>query len=368
MKIPLLDLSLQAAPIEAELQAAIQRVVRSTGFVGGPEIPSFERAFAEYCGTSFAIGCGNGTDALEMSLRAVGVGKGDRVITVSHTFIATVEAIVNVGAEPVLVDVNPQTLVMDLVAVRAALKAYANVRAIIAVHLYGNMVPMDDLVTIAREHGCAVIEDAAQAHGARYRERRAGAWGELATFSFFPGKNLGAFGDAGAIITSDETLQQHVAKQRDHGRREKYTHDSFGRNSRLDPLQAAILSVKLPHLEGWNVARRKVAGRYAELLPSSLTRVAATPGCEPVFHQYVVQHERRDELRQALAEAGIDAGVHYPLPVHQQPAWNNEGLPALSLPVTEAAAKRVLSLPIFPELTTAQLEHIADTLKAALQS
>ncbi len=366
MKIPLLDLKLQHASLAPRIEEAIAKVLASTSFVGGPPIAEFERAFATYCETRHAIGCGNGTDALEMALHALGVGKGDRVVTVSHTFIATVEAIVNVGAEPVLVDVDPQTLVMDTNALAETMAKVDGVRAIIPVHVYGNMVAMDRVVEIGRRHGAAIIEDAAQAHGARYRGKRAGTFGDLATFSFFPGKNLGALGDAGALITSDDELARRVSALRDHGRREKYVHDSFGRNSRLDPLQAAVLSVKLPALDGWNAGRRAVAARYDQALPPSLTRVATTPECEHVYHQYVVRHSRREALREALAAAQIDSGVHYPVPVHLQPAWRAHGFPEVSLPHTERACEEVFSLPIFPELNSEQQGRIVRVLSDAL--
>lgn len=366
MRIPLLDLKQQIQGVEPALHEAMEEIIASTAFVGGAVVSEFEREFAAYCEAPFAIGCGNGTDALEMALDALGVGKGDRVVTVSHTFIATVEAIVSVGAEPVLVDVDPGTLVMDLNALERALDRESGIRAIIPVHLYGNMVPMDGLMALADKHRIPVIEDTAQAHGARYLGRRAGTFGQVATFSFFPGKNLGAFGDAGAVVTRDPDVRAKLAARRDHGRREKYKHDFFGRNSRLDPLQAAVLRVKLPHLDTWNEGRRRVAARYHELLPREVERVQVTPSCEPVYHQYVVRHPLRDKIRAGLAEAGIDAGVHYPIPVHKQPAWRARGFKEITLPVTERAADEVLSLPVYPELSDAQIARVVEAIKSSL--
>lgn len=366
MTIPLLDLRQQQASLGSALKEAIDKVIESTAYVNGPAVGEFETAFAAYCGAHHAVGCANGTDALEIALVALGIGRGDRVVTVSHTFVATVEAIVNVGAEPVLIDVDPATLVMDPRALERALAETEGVRAIIPVHLYGGMVAMDQVVAIARKRGLAIIEDSAQAHGARYRGQRAGSFGDLATFSFFPGKNLGALGDAGAIVTSDHELHRRAAAFRDHGRTEKYLHQRMGRNSRLDSLQAAVLTTKLGFLDRWNAGRRAVAARYDATLPRAVGRVAVTEGCEHVYHQYVIRHAKRDVLRDALKEAGIASGIHYPVPVHRQPAWRDQGLPELSLPHTELACEEVLSLPVFPELTEAQQAHIVDVVRQAL--
>ncbi len=367
MIIPLLDLHQQHASMGSDLTNAIQRVVESGAFVNGPAVPEFERAFADYCGVPHAVGCGNGTDALELALEAVGVGRGDRVATVAHTFIATVEAILNVGAEPILVDVDPRTLVMSPEALERTLSTVPDIRAVVPVHLYGGMADIERIVQLARARDAAVVEDAAQAHGARFKGRRAGSFGDAATFSFFPGKNLGALGDAGALVTSNATIAARVAAVRDHGRREKYLHDVFGRNSRLDSLQASVLTAKLAYLDRWNAGRREVAARYDAALPAALGRVAITDGCEPVFHQYVVRQPKREALRQALSAAGVATGVHYPLPVHKQPAWKTRGLPDVSLPNTEAACKEVLSLPMFPELTAADQTRIGGLLEQALR-
>lgn len=366
MTIPLLDLKQQQASLGTALKEAIERVLASTAYVNGPAVAEFEEAFAAYCGTRHAIGCANGTDALEIALVALGIGRGDRVVTVSHTFVATVEAIVNVGAEPVLVDVDPATLLMDPKALDRVLGETERVRAVIPVHLYGGMVAMDHVLGIARKRGLAVIEDSAQAHGARYQGQRAGSFGDLATFSFFPGKNLGALGDAGAIVTSDDELHRRAAAFRDHGRTEKYLHQRMGRNSRLDSLQAAVLTTKLGFLDRWNEGRRAVAERYHATLPAAVGRVAVTDGCEHVYHQYVIRHPKREALRDALKEAGVASGIHYPVPVHRQPAWRDQGLPQLSLPHTELACEEVLSLPVFPELTEAQQSHIVEALGRAL--
>ncbi len=362
--IRFVDLEAQYWLIKEEIDAAIASVIERSAFVGGPDLSRFEAHFAEYCEVEHCVGVGNGTDALILALWGLGIGPGDEVITTTHTFIATVEAISRVGAHPVLVDVDPETYLIDPAAVEAAVTP--RTRAIIAVHLYGQPAPMDALVAIAERHGLALVEDAAQAHGARYEGRRVGSLGDVACFSFYPGKNLGAYGDGGAVVTRDGALAETVRKLSNHGRSEKYLHERVGTNSRLDGLQAAILDVKLVHLDAWNEARREVARAYeaalAELPGVVLPRVRED--AEPVWHLYVVQCPDRDGLRAHLADAGIASGIHYPIPVHRQPAYADLGLGPGSLPVSEAACERILSLPIFPELGADGARYVADAVAA----
>jgi len=350
--IPLADLKAQHQSLGPELQAAIDRVFATSDFVLGDEVARFEAEFADYCGVGETIACANGTDALELALGAIGVGAGDEVITVANTFAATAEAIVRCGALPRFVDVDPQTLLMDVSLLEAAITP--RTRAIIPVHLYGSCVDVAAVMAVAARHGIAVIEDAAQAQGASTRGKRAGATALAGCFSFYPGKNLGACGDAGAVVTSSPDVAARVRQARDHGRtREKYKHDVVGRNSRMDGLQGAILRVKLRHLTAWNARRREIAQTYRALLRGvDLSIVAVPVASVPVYHQFVIRTAERDQLRQALAGHGIQTGIHYPIPLHQQPAFAPY-LPSggIELPVTEAAAASILSLPMFPELS-----------------
>ena len=350
--IPLADLKAQHQSLGPELQAAIDRVFAASDFVLGEEVARFEAEFADYCGVGETIACANGTDALELALGAIGVGAGDEVITVANTFAATAEAIVRCGALPRFVDVDPQTLLMDVSLLEAAITP--RTRAIIPVHLYGSCVDVAAVMAVAARHGIAVIEDAAQAQGASTRGKAAGATALAGCFSFYPGKNLGACGDAGAVVTSSPDVAARVRQARDHGRtREKYKHDVVGRNSRMDGLQGAILRVKLRHLTAWNARRREIAQTYRALLRGvDLSIVAVPVASVPVYHQFVIRTAERDQLRQALAGHGIQTGIHYPIPLHQQPAFAPYLPPGgIELPVTEAAAASILSLPMFPELS-----------------
>ena len=350
--IPLADLRAQHQSLGPELQAAIDRVFAASDFVLGDEVAQFEAEFADYCGVGETIACANGTDALELALGAIGVGAGDEVITVANTFAATAEAIVRCGALPRFVDVDPQTLLMDVSLLEAAITP--RTRAIIPVHLYGSCVDVAAVMAVAARHGIAVIEDAAQAQGASTRGKAAGATALAGCFSFYPGKNLGACGDAGAVVTSSPDVAARVRQARDHGRtREKYKHDVVGRNSRMDGLQGAILRVKLRHLTAWNARRREIAQTYRALLRGvDLSIVAVPVASVPVYHQFVIRTAERDQLRQALAGHGIQTGIHYPIPLHQQPAFAPYLPPGgIELPVTEAAAASILSLPMFPELS-----------------
>ena len=361
MNIPLVDLAAQYRTIKPEIDTAIQRVLDHTGFILGEEVRSFEQAFASYVGAEAAVGVASGTAALHLALQACGVGPGDEVITTAHTFIATAEPISNLGATPVFADIDPETFNLDPGQVEAAITP--RTKAILPVHLYGRPAPMDDLLEIARRHGLRVIEDAAQAHGARYRGRPIGSIADLACFSFYPGKNLGAYGDGGAVSGNDAELIARVRKLRDHGRSTKYEHDEIGYGERLDALQAAILGAKLPHLDDWTEARRAHARRYSSLLAETdVTTPAEDPADRHVFHLYVVRSTRRDALLQHLKGAGVGAGVHYPVPLHRQPAYVARGAGDVSLPHTERAAREVLSLPLYPELTGGQIETVADAV------
>jgi dTDP-4-amino-4,6-dideoxygalactose transaminase len=358
--VPLVDLRAQYASIRPEVDEAMARVISRTSFILGEEVEAFEQEFARYCEVGHAVGCGNGTDALELALQAVGVKPGDEVITVSHTFTATAEAVVNVGARPVFVDVRPDTLLMDVRLVAAAITP--RTRAIVPVHLYGQVVDMDPLLELARSHGLRVVEDAAQAHGARYKGRRAGSMGDAGSFSFYPGKNLGAYGDAGAIVTRDREAADWMRRARNHGRATKYEHDFVGRNSRMDGLQGAVLRVKLRHLDGWNERRRELAAAYRKHLAgaTSVSVVVPQAEVESAYHLFVVRVPRRDALLERLKKEGVEAGVHYPVPLHRQKAYAPYPPTPPRLEVTEAAAASILSLPLYPELDPKELARIAE--------
>jgi len=359
----MVDLKAQYRAIKHEVDGAIAGVIESCDFILGKEVEAFEREFAAYCGVESCVACGNGTDSISLALQAVGVGPGDEVITVSHTFIATAEAVTAIGAKPIFVDICPDTLLMDVSKVADAITS--RTRAILPVHLYGQMVDMDPLLAIAHRYNLKVVEDAAQAHGATYKGRRAGSIGHAASFSFYPGKNLGAYGDAGAVVTPDANVARWIAKARNHGRATKYEHDFEARNSRMDGIQGAVLRAKLRRLDDWNQARRLIAARYDELLEGlpEVRRVNTRPDGQPVFHLYVVRHPARDEMLGRLREDAIEGGVHYPVPLHLQRAYAHHGLGVGSLPVTERAAAEVLSLPIFPELELRDCERVVAVLQ-----
>jgi dTDP-4-amino-4,6-dideoxygalactose transaminase len=345
----------------AGIDAAVRRVLESGWYIQGREAEAFEQEFAAFLGLRHAIGVGNGTDALELALRACGAGPGDLVFTVSHTAVATVAAIESAGATPVLVDVDPVTCTMDPESLRQALaNAPAGTpKAVIPVHLYGHPADLPAIVGIARGRGLAVIEDCAQAHGALLGGRLAGTFGDLAAFSFYPTKNLGAMGDGGMVATDDAALADRVRLLRQYGWRERYVSDIPGRNSRLDELQAAILRVRLPHLARENDGRRALARTYAALLAGAgLSLPETRPGAVHVFHQYAVRLPRRDELRAHLQRAGIGTLVHYPVPVHLQPAYRGRLAAAVPLPRTEQVAREVLSLPMYPQLRDDQCRRV----------
>jgi dTDP-4-amino-4,6-dideoxygalactose transaminase len=362
--IPLVDLRAQYRAIQAEVDGAIADVISRTAFIRGPDVDEFEQEFAQFCEAEACVGAGNGTDALYLALRGLGIGPGDEVITVANTFIATTEAISQVGAHPVFIDTKRDTMLLDPQLLAQVVTS--RTRAIIPVHLYGQPCEMDAILTVARRRGLKVIEDAAQAHGARWRGRRVGSIGDVACFSFYPGKNLGAYGDAGAIVSNDRVLMETIRMVANHGRKSKYIHSVEGVNSRLDGLQAAVLRVKLRYLDEWNAARRRIADRYAVLLGGlSVELPVVARGSEPVWHLFVIRVAERDQVMATLKARGIDTGVHYPCPLHLQPAYSRLGLKAGALPETERAAARILSLPIFPELTDAQIDSVVEALSAA---
>lgn len=363
MKVPFLDLKSHHEPIRAQLDAAISQVIDSGAFAGGPFVAAFEREFADYCEAKFAIGLGNGTDALWLSLLAHGVGPGDDVVTVPSTFMATAEAISFCGARPVFVDIEESTYNLDPALLEKSITP--KTKAIIPVHLFGQTADLDPILEIANRHGLPVIEDACQAHGARYKGRRAGSIGLSGCFSFYPGKNLGALGEAGAVVTNDSALADKIKVLRDHGQAKKYVHSVIGWNARMDGIQGAVLSVKLKQLEAANVKRREHAALYEELLgglENVITPVTAD-GNEHVHHVYAVRVNNRDQVLQAMAEKGIACAIHYPVPVHLQGAYSDLGLGVGSFPVAERCADQFLSLPMYPELTSAQIRAVADALK-----
>lgn len=366
VKVPFNDLGAQYQRYKQELRIAMDRVILNNRFINGQEVAEFEEAFAAFCHARFAVGVGSGTDALELALQALDIGPGDEVITVAHTFIATAEAIAAVGAKPVFVDIDPATYLIDPAQIEHRITAQT--KAIIPVHIYGQAAPMPEIMAIARRHGLKVVEDVAQAHGATIDGQTVGSIGDIGCFSFYPGKNLGAYGDAGAVTTNDAELAKRIKLLRDHGRSSKYLHQTLGRNSRLDTLQAAILSVKLKHLGKWNQARQAVAAFYHDALKDSpLALPVVNNGCSHVYHLYVVRSEQRDSLAEFLKANGVECGVHYPTPLHLQPALRFLGYRETDLPVTEQAARNILSLPIFPEISAAQRQHVVDTIHRFFQ-
>jgi dTDP-4-amino-4,6-dideoxygalactose transaminase len=363
--IQFVNLQAQYAALREEVHAAIYHVLEHCTFASGPAVAAFEEAFACYCGVRHCIGVNSGTSALHLALLACGVGSGDEVITVPMTFVATAWAISYVGARPVFVDIEPITYTMDVAQVERAMTA--RTRALLPVHLYGQMADLTPLRELCDRYGLALIEDAAQAHGAEYHGVRAGGMSQVGCFSFYPGKNLGAYGEGGALTTNDDALAARVRKLRDHAQSARYCHEEVGFNYRMDGLQGAILGVKLRHLETWNAARRQVAARYEVLLDeTSLALPREAKGRRSVWHLYVVRHPQRDHLQQALTAAGIGSGLHYPIPVHFQPAYAYLGHGAGDFPVAEGVAGECLSLPMYAELTEAQQVYIAHTLKQEL--
>jgi dTDP-4-amino-4,6-dideoxygalactose transaminase len=363
--IPALDLKQQYLNIKDEIDSAIQGVLDSTQFILGSAVTQLEKRIADYCECRYGVGVASGTDALRLSLAALDLGAGDEVITTPFTFVATANTISHTGARPVFVDIDPKTYNMNPDLIEAAITP--NSKAIMAVHLYGQACDMDPIMDVANRHGLVVVEDCAQAIGARYRNKPCSSFGVAGCLSFFPSKNLGAYGDGGMVVTNDSDFAETVDILRRQGGKKKYFHEVLGFNSRLDALQAAILQVKLTHLDEWNAGRREVAHRYNELL-SDLPVVVPyeAPDCFHVYHQYTIRTERRDELAAYLKEAGIATNVYYPVPLHQQPLYAE--CASLNLPESEAAAAEVLSLPIFPELTKQDQSFIADTIRSFCKS
>jgi dTDP-4-amino-4,6-dideoxygalactose transaminase len=363
IKVPFLDLWSQHLPLMSEFSQAIHEVIESSAFAGGRFVAAFEEDFAAYCEVPYAIGVGSGTEALWLSLLACGVGSGDEVITVPSTFMATAEAITYCGARPVFVDVDEQTYTMNPDALKPALTV--KTKAIIPVHLFGQPSDMDPIVEFGRKHGLYVIEDACQAHGATYKGKRVGSFGDTACFSFYPGKNLGAFGEAGAIVTSSAELDEKIKVLRDHGQQRKYFHSVVGWNCRMDGIQAAVLRIKLRQLEAANQRRRNHAAQYDAGLrefDGVITPVQA-PYARHVYHIYAIRVSDRDEAIKCLADQGITTGVHYPVPVHLQEAYQTLGYTPGAFPIAERCAAEFLSLPMYPELTHSQVEAVIQGVK-----
>ena len=362
--VPFLDLAAAYDELREEIEAAVLGSLRSGWYVGGDVVEAFERDFAGYTGTGHCIGVGNGLDALHLALLAMGVGPGDEVIVPSNTYIATWLAVSQCGAAPVPVEPLEATFNIDPARIEAAITP--RTRVILPVHLYGQPAEMDPILDIARRHGLLVLEDAAQAHGARYKGRRIGGHGDAVAWSFYPGKNLGALGDAGAVTTDDANLADRIRLLRNYGSRQKYVNDVRGFNSRLDPVQAAALSVKLRYLDEWNARRRDVARHYAEGLAGNGLVLPAVPDwADPVWHLYVVRHPQRGALQQHLAEAGIGTLIHYPIPPHRQQAYADAGFPAGAFPVAVAMTEEVLSLPIGPHLGPDAVKAVVAVVRRA---
>lgn len=368
MSIPLLDLKAQYLSIKEEIDQAVLGVLDSCRFILGPEMKALESEIAAYCGTKHAIAVANGTDALVLALQACKIGPGDEVITSPFTFFATAETVANVGAKPVFADIDPVTLNLDLD--KAEAKITSRTKAIIPVHIFGQMANMDKVRTLAEKYHLRVIEDAAQAIGAEYRGQKAGSFGDAATFSFFPTKNLGGYGDGGMVVTNNDEIAEKIRMLRFHGCKSKYYHEEIGQNSRLDEIQAAILRVKFRYLDRWNEARREKAGIFDELLAplaaqGKLVLPGRDPQANPVYHLYVVRFPNREKIAMALDEKGISCGIYYPLPLHLQNAFSYLGYQVGDLPIAEEACTQALAIPCYPELTKEQQEEIARVILRA---
>ena len=362
MQIPLVDLYAQYETIKHEVMSTFEDVLGHMQLFLGPQLKEFEQEFAAYCGCQYGVGLSSGTDALALALRACAIGPGDEVITVANTFIATIEAIAMVGATPVFIDVDPETYTMNWRQLERMLTS--RTRAILPVHLYGHPVDMQPVLEFAHAHGLRVVEDASQAHGATYKGQRVGSLGDIGCFSLYYSKNLGAYGEAGICVTNDNRLAEALHLLRDHGSRIRYTHEVLGFNARLDELQAAVLRVKLRYLEQWNAARQAHAQAYTEQLRGVVEAVPVVrPWGTHVYCYYVVQVHERDHFRKVLEQEGVTTGIHYPTPVHLQPACSHYGYKRGMLPVTEAVTERIVSLPIYPELTVEQREWVVNSIK-----
>ena len=364
MQIPFVDLTRQHLPILDSLTESFEAAVKASTFIMGEGVRFFEEAFASFCGAEHCVGVGNGTDALVLALKALGVGDGDKVITAPNSFIATTEAITASGAIPVFVDVSSDSFNMDVLKIEEAVTE--KTKAIMPVHLYGQPADMKPIMEIAERHGLKVVEDAAQAHGAEYDGQRTGSLGDAAAFSFYPSKNLGCLGDGGAVVTNDSEVAERVAMLRNHGRKEKYLHELEGVNSRLDTIQAVFLKRKLEYLDKWNDQRREAASLYGDMLSDidGIKLPAQSAMVRHVYHLYVVRAERRDELAAYLKESGISTGIHYPVPLHLQPAYGWMGHKKGDFPVTEEVAKDILSIPIFPGIKEEEQSYVVEKIKA----
>ncbi len=363
MNIPLVDLKAQYLSIKDEIDAAVQRVIDNTAFIMGPEVERFEGDFAAFCETKHAVGASSGTSALHLAFLGCGLEPGDEVITTTFTFIGTTSMMTSLGLKPVFVDIDPDTYNIAPEKIEAAITE--RTKAILPVHLYGQPAEMDAILDIAERRGLTVIEDAAQAHGAEYKGRRAGTMGRVAIFSFYPSKNLGAYGDAGMVVTDDDEIAERVRMLRNHGRTGKYEHLIKGYNYRLDALQAAILGAKLPHLEKWNQARRRIANLYRVALAGlDLVLPFEPEHVKAVYHVFAIRSPRRDELQEHLGNEGISTVIHYPIPLHLQPAYKDLGYKEGDLPVAEECARQVLSLPMYAELSAEQVERVAEAVRA----
>lgn len=363
MKVPFLDLKLQYESLRSEISVVLQQVLDKTAFAGGPFVEQFEHEFASFCQCEYAIGVNSGTSALWLTLMALGIGPGDEVVTVPNTFIATAEAISLCGAKPVFVDVDEKTYNMNPSLIEHAITP--RTKAIIPVHLFGQMADMDPILKIAKTHKLFVIEDACQAHGAEYRGKRAGSLGDAGCFSFYPGKNLGAYGEGGAVVTNNAELNEKIRMLRDHGQEKKYYHAMIGCNARMDGFQGAILKVKLRHLTTWNEARRKNAKLYNELLSegNGVIIPIEAESAKHIYHIYAIRTQNRDELIQFLAERDIYCGIHYPIPIHLQKAYQFMKLHEGSFPIAEKCASEFVSLPMYPELTTEQIKEVVNRIR-----
>jgi dTDP-4-amino-4,6-dideoxygalactose transaminase len=366
-KVPFVDLTAQYHSIAREIGEVTAKVMEEADFILGRDVSLFEEEFASFCGVKCGVGVDSGTSALELALRAYDIGPGDEVITAANTFIATALAISHAGAKPVLVDVDPSTYIIDVAGIARAITP--RTKAIIPVHLYGQPAQMSPIRQLAEKLGLVVIEDACQAHGARYGGKRSGSLGHAAAFSFYPGKNLGAYGDGGMVVTNDRDIAERLQMLRNYGQKEKYHHQFRGYNRRLDTLQAAVLRVKLKHLHRWNDARRQNARLYQQFLDGTGVAIPVEAGgTDSVWHLYVIETEHRDLLRKYLISKGISVGIHYPVPIHLQPAYQDLGYKQGDFPVTEAAARRILSLPMYPELRSEQIEYISSTIRAFMSA
>jgi dTDP-4-amino-4,6-dideoxygalactose transaminase len=368
VQVPFLDLKAHHDPIRAEVMAVLNEVIDANAFAGGKYVAKFEEEYARFCETKFCVGVGNGTDSLWFSLLALGIGPGDEVITPPMTFMATAEAITYAGAKPVFVDIDPKTYTLDATKIEAAITP--RTKAILPVHLFGQSADMDPILALAKKHKLVVVEDAAQAQGTLYKGRKAGSIGQAGSFSFYPGKNLGAWGEAGAVTTSDPALREALQMFREHGQKKKYYHDVVGWNGRMDGIQGAVLSVKLKYLDKANNGRRRAAARYNQLLagtPGLILPVEAEYG-RHIYHVYAVRVGQRDTILKQLGERGIGAGIHYPVPVHLQNAYANLGYKRGAFPVSEACGDSFLSLPMYPELTDQQIDTVVRELLAILKA